>query len=581
MIIAFIAVAECGKRKSDLFIRMKLLRARIIITVVLAICACSSAIAEIPAGYYNSLNGKKEADLKTAAYKVIRNLTKISSYSALPQYFKETDVYPNTNRWWDMYSDIPLYAPSFQGLNREHSFPKSWWGGTQTVNAYVDLNHLYPSEMAANTAKSNYPLGTVDRSSKVNFDNGVSTVGYPVTGQGGGSQYVYEPADEYKGDFARTYFYMVTCYQDYIWNQRYMFMLQQNEYPTLNTWSVDLLLKWSREDPVSQKEIDRNEKVYGFQNNRNPFIDFPSLAEYIWGNKKGEPFDLANAGIPSEPAGDPNLITPTQGMALDLGQVAIGKTVTSRLFFHGEYLSENLSLKIYSGDKDMFSIPSSEIAAYLVNSGDGYWLNVKYQPSALGKHQSKILISDGGMPGSRSVTLLGECLEEPVLYPCTATDPSDITSDSYVANWTAPETDVIDYFVVTRTIYTGGNATQQQLVAEDNYLLIEDFGASDQESYCVQSSRLGFLSEPSNVVFVNHSGITGVEAEQPLIVTGLEGAIRFICSAPQTNALIYDTTGKLILSIDEIRNNLDINLPAGIYLVTTDQAPSPHKAAVR
>ena len=176
---------------------MKSLYIRIILIAVLAICSLSAAIAEIPAGYYNTLNGKKEDDLKTAAYKVIRNLTKISSYSALPQYFKETDVYPGTNRWWDMYSDIPLYAPSFQGLNREHSFPKSWWGGTQTVNAYVDLNHLYPSEMAANMAKSNYPLGTVDRSSKVNFDNGISTVGYPVTGQGGGAQYVYEPADEY------------------------------------------------------------------------------------------------------------------------------------------------------------------------------------------------------------------------------------------------------------------------------------------------------------------------------------------------------------------------------------------------
>ena len=550
------------------------------IPITLAICSWTLAFAEIPSGYYNSLNGKKDAELKTATYKVIRNLTKISSYSALPQYFQETDVYPDSKRWWDMYSNLVLYAPSFSGLNREHSFPKSWWGGSQTVNAYTDLNHLYPSEMAANTAKSNYPLGTVDRTSNVRFDNGVSTVGYPVTGQGGGSQFVYEPADEYKGDFARTYFYMVTCYQDYIWSQNYMFMLQQNEYPTLNSWSVDLLLKWSREDPVSQKEIDRNEVVYGFQNNRNPFIDFPSLAEYIWGNKKGEAFNLADTDTP-EPVGDPNLITPTQGMSLDLGQVAIGRSVTSKLFFHGEYLSENLSIRIYSGDKDMFSVPAKQVAAYLVNSDDGYWLNVTYTPTAIGRHESKLLISDGGMSGSRAVTLIGECFDVPTLHACTATAPTDITSDSYVANWTAPETDVIDYFTVTRTIYSGGKATEQQLVAEDNSLLIEDFNESDQESYYVQSCRLGFLSDPSNVIFVNHAGITGVEAEQPLQVIGLDGAIRFVCSAPQTRARIYDTTGKLILLIDEIRNNLDVDLPLGIYLVSTDQAPTPHKVAVR
>lgn len=117
------------------------------------------------------------------------------------------------------------------------------------------------------------------------FDNGVSKIGYPVSGQGGGAQYVYEPADEYKGDFARTYFYMVTCYQNLTWNSTWM--LQQNDYPTLNSWAVNLLLQWHRDDPVSQKEVDRNEVVYGYQNNRNPFIDFPDLAEYIWGNKVG------------------------------------------------------------------------------------------------------------------------------------------------------------------------------------------------------------------------------------------------------------------------------------------------------
>ncbi len=548
---------------------------------VLGAAAALSAAAEIPAGYYDALDGKSDAALKTACYGVVRHLSRVSSYSALPQYFQKTDVYPGTDRWWDMYSDIPLYAPVFTGLNREHSFPKSWWGGNTDVNAYVDLNHLYPSEAAANQAKNNYPLGVVDRASTLKFDNGVSLVGYPVTGQGGGATYVFEPDDEYKGDFARTYFYMVTCYQNLTWNTRYMYMLQQDDYPTLKPWSVDLLLKWSREDPVSQKEVDRNEAVYGFQHNRNPFIDFPALAEYIWGDRRGMPFDLAaNGGWVTDPDSPPVLVSPQPDMSLDLGQVAIGGRVTSRLFFHGRNLPEDVGVVVYSGDAPMFGIPSESIPAYLVNSSDGYWLNVSCEPSKLGVIKSKLLIRGGGLDQSRTVTLMAECLPRPELGVCTATAPTDITASSYMANWTAPENDVIDYFVVTRTIYSGGHATEQTLVAEENSLLIDDFDRSDRESYYVQSSRLGFLSIPSNVVFVDHSGITGVECGEPLVVMGIEGAIRFICSSPQTNAMVYDPAGRLVAHLPLVENNTDLPLPLGIYLVVTDQSRTPHKVAI-
>ena len=114
-----------------------------------------SATAEIPAGYYSSLTGKSEAQLKTAVYTLVKNFTSVSSYQALPEYFQHTDVYPNSRRWWEMYSNMTFYIPSFSGMNREHSFPKSWWGGDTEVKAYTDLNHLYPSEQRANQAKSN------------------------------------------------------------------------------------------------------------------------------------------------------------------------------------------------------------------------------------------------------------------------------------------------------------------------------------------------------------------------------------------------------------------------------------------
>lgn len=542
-----------------------------------------TAGAEIPAGYYSSLKGKKDGELKTAIYQRIHNFTLISSYSDLPKYFQHTDVYPDSRRWWDMYSDIPLYAPSFSGLNREHSFPKSWWGGSTDVSAYVDLNHLYPSEMRANTAKSNYPLGVVDTKNNVKFDNGVCKVGYPVNGQGGGAAFVFEPDDEYKGDFARTYFYMATCYQNLTW--KYSYMVAQNLYPTLTPWAVDLLMKWHRADPVSQKEIDRNEVVYGFQNNRNPFIDCPVLAEYLWGTKKGEVYD-GSTGTGDDPVdpptGDASLTAPVSGMTLDMGQVAEGNTVVARLYIKGDNLRGKLDLAIYSGDKDMFSIPSRSLDANLANSDEGYWLNVTYRPTSLGKHESKLAISEGGITGSIAVTLRGECLEVPVLGTCTALEPANISSDSYLAQWTTPEGDDVDYWIVTRTRYLiSGGVTTEELPAEQSPLEITGFSESESEAYSVQSVRLGVRSAMSNTVLVNHSGISGVETEHPLLVQGFEGFLRIISSTAQSSCSIYDPAGRLLMTADLVEQNTDIPLPAGIYLVTTREHRTPVKVAVR
>ena len=92
---------------------------------LLALLTAFGATAEIPAGYYHSLNGKRDAELKTAVYQIIRNFTSVSSYNSLPEYFRRTDVRPQTNYWWDMYSDmdVPTNIPFGTYMNREHSFP--------------------------------------------------------------------------------------------------------------------------------------------------------------------------------------------------------------------------------------------------------------------------------------------------------------------------------------------------------------------------------------------------------------------------------------------------------------------------
>jgi len=267
----------------------------------------SGAILE---GYYSSLDGLTSANLKTALHNIIcQDTTHYLDYGSHAghtwQGFYSTDRDPVTNEVIDMYSDsaryfasnyVALGYPGFgMTIQIEHSVPKSWWGCD--INhpdcAAKDLNHLYPSDGTYNDYKSNYPLGVV--TGTLAHTNGVSKIG---TGTYDGyTGTVFEPADKYKGDFARGYFYIATAYQHYT-NKWVLsasgIMMEADTYPTLKPWAIQLLLQWIRQDPVSQKELTRVENVFAIQKNRNPFIDHPELIEYIWGNKKDSVYRLAD-----------------------------------------------------------------------------------------------------------------------------------------------------------------------------------------------------------------------------------------------------------------------------------------------
>lgn len=248
----------------------------------------------IPAGYYTAMDGKTGAALKTAAYECIKGQTVISYGDNTWTVFQDSDVRPD-GTWWDIYSNNKVQASSgHSGMNIEHAVANSWWGKTK-IDAYKDIHHLFPADSNANSRKSNYPLGETDNPT---WTNGVTIIGKAASGSKGGTGgYVYEPADEYKGDNARVYFYMAVRYPDITWKDTdsgYEAWIQFNreDYPTLVAYAQELLLKWARNDEVSQKGIDRNEAIYKHQKNRNPFVDFPGLEEYIWGDKKNVAFDL-------------------------------------------------------------------------------------------------------------------------------------------------------------------------------------------------------------------------------------------------------------------------------------------------
>lgn len=273
------------------------------ITFVLFVFVVQAVIAQNLTSYYSKADGKKGAALKTAMYGIVSNHTQ-RSYKQLWTDFKKTDVRAD-GKIWDMYSNATNYVPggSAQGknykdegdaYNREHSFPKSWFNDGYPM--YTDLFHLYPTDGYVNNRRSNYPFGETE-GEKYKSNGGFSKLGKcTVSGYSG---IVFEPADEYKGDFARTYFYMATAYENKIasWSCD---MLAGNSYPAFATWALNMLLRWAEEDPVSQKEIDRNDAVYGIQNNRNPFIDFPGLEQYIWGTHTSEAFSVTSYKNPYE-----------------------------------------------------------------------------------------------------------------------------------------------------------------------------------------------------------------------------------------------------------------------------------------
>ena len=254
-----------------------------------------------PAGYYNSATGLTGVALESALHTIISNdsVVVLSYTPGIWNAFYTTDRKPN-GTVWDMYSDIPNGTPNgnppyvytigssqcgSQGVtaegqcySREHSWPKSWFGDNPPMN--VDIFHIFPVDQYVNNRHSNYPYGKVGTATWTSM-NGCKlgpcvTPGYIGT--------VFEPRDEYKGDFARAYFYMETRYynQDAGWPGSPMAVGSQ-----LLPWAQDMMLQWATSDPVSQKEIDRNNAACAIQKNRNPFIDHPEYAAAIWGSSTG------------------------------------------------------------------------------------------------------------------------------------------------------------------------------------------------------------------------------------------------------------------------------------------------------
>lgn len=281
---------------------------RVLITIIISLPYLLQA--QIPSGYYSTATSTGYT-LKTELHNIINGHT-VVSYSALWTHYGTTDIDASDSFIWDMYSENPSgtdpynftlstdqcgnYTGESSCYNREHSFPKSWFNDGSPM--LTDIHHVVPTDGFVNGQRSNHPFGDV-ASATFTSQNGSKVGSSAVSGYSGT---VFEPIDEYKGDFARIYFYMATRYEDVLstWTSD---MLDGSTDQVYTTAFLDMLISWHNADPVDQKEIDRNDAIYyNVQSNRNPFVDHPEYVGSIWSSTlcSGVPStQVSNLGVAS------------------------------------------------------------------------------------------------------------------------------------------------------------------------------------------------------------------------------------------------------------------------------------------
>ncbi|MBL0738196.1 endonuclease [Flavobacterium sp. GN10] len=250
--------------------------------------------AQIPSGYYSTATGTGYT-LKTQLYNIIKGHTD-NGYAGLYTTYQTSDVdnfYENDGTVLDMYSENPSgtdpytyttgttqrcgnYSVEGDCYNREHIIPQSVFNEQSPMVA--DAHFITPTDGKVNGMRSNYPHGNVN-SATYTSQNGSKLGSSAVSGYSGT---VFEPINDFKGDIARMYFYFATRYENTVAGYSYaMFNGSSNQ--VFTTDFLNMLLAWHAQDPVSAREIARNNAIYSRQNNRNPFIDHPEYVNQIWG----------------------------------------------------------------------------------------------------------------------------------------------------------------------------------------------------------------------------------------------------------------------------------------------------------
>lgn len=404
--------------------------------------------------YYANANGKSGATLKSALRTIINGSCDGSTFQQIAYgsgtlngvwgAFQTTDCASGSTTIIDRYSSITSYTVGTNqgsssstegtgGYNREHSFPKSWFGGSTSAGPGTDLFHLYPTDVMVNNKRSNYPFGEVKTATFTSSTKGGWCSKLGTGGYGSNTSYtVFEPADKWKGDFARTYFYMVTCYENNIvsWYNTYSSstdvgkVLNGTTHPAFQTWYIQMLLAWAEADPVDDIEIARNEAVMNQQHNRNPFIDFPGLEQYIWGS-----YSTSYSAYQTTALSVSNYVNPYDGSSSSTPSISVSPTSTSISVGGTKSLSATVSNA--SGATITWTTSNSSVASLSATSGSSVTVTGVAAGSAT--ITAKITVSGTQYTATCAVTVTssggGTSSGD---YYTKVTSSSDLTSGQYL-----------------------------------------------------------------------------------------------------------------------------------------------------
>lgn len=393
-------------------------------TLILFISLCPSLLAQEQ--YYRKAEGLQGLQLKEALHDLIQP-TFVLSYGG--GVGKTWSGFWLTDQMEDMqvrdrYSNIVRYLnpdmSAVSNMNIEHIWANSWWGHIKN-NAYCDLFNLYPADATANGRKSNNPIGIVDGT--VAYSNGVTKVGKSSSYRADSLITVWEPADQWKGDFARTYFYMATCYSHMtsLWTTTEGLLTVDPSSPLLmRPWVYNLMLEWAEADPLDEIEQQRCDAIYEIQGNRNPFVDYPELCYYIWGDKADEQFYC------TEEHG-PEIFVPAASEEIDFGLQPLSRPFSAKVQVRGRGLSEGAQLSVAD---ECFALSQTALSADEIHQGTD--IAVSVTPSNEGTYTTMLSLDGSGYMQQTPLTV--SFVDGIPAYPATDIVCA-VSSRRFNANW--------------------------------------------------------------------------------------------------------------------------------------------------
>ena len=412
------------------------------------------------ATYYANIDGKatdSNDNLRKTLCTIISNGYTTIGYSSLPNSVYAASSNPSdfyngsgsSKTMEDIYSSYPYNSSQDgssattcgTGWNKEHTVPQSWFNESSPMKS--DAHHVFPTDIRMNSCRSNYPYG------ENNASKYCSSYGYGHLGTSTFSGYtgqVFDPGSKedcggncYRGDLARVYFYMATRYRttNFTNGTGGTSFTYTNGVADLTDYMKNLMLKWHREDPVSEKELKRNNAIYAHQHNRNPFVDYPCLVEYIWGDKKGETVSLSSlisgyTGVGTDCCSSEPTLT-VSSSSVTISPIATSSSTTQTFTVTGANLTGSISITKNSGSSSYITVsPTSITSGY---NGTNIITITYNAPASAGTHTATLTISSTGATPV-TVNITASCAAS-----CTATwmaDGSQVGT-SYAASGASPD----------------------------------------------------------------------------------------------------------------------------------------------